>query len=82
MNSHNQLPLTQDKKITLQEYASRWGLGFLTFPEDGDDDDDDDGDDDGTSDHEEVFSDADESDTDMVDPSLPKSRRRMVKLGP
>jgi len=25
---------TEEMQIYLQEYASRWGLGFLTFPED------------------------------------------------
>jgi len=88
-NGHNQLPLTQDKKITFQEYASHWGLGFLTFPENctcsevGDTSDDDDSID-STSGDEEIRSDPDESDdqADIRDPSLPKSSRRKVKLGP
>ena len=96
-NGHNQLPLTQDKKITLQEYASRLGLGFLTFPENctcsevGDTNDNDDGIDstsdngiDSTSDDKEICSDPNESDdqVDIRDPSLPKSSCCRVKLGP
>ena len=95
-NGHNQLLLTQEKKITFQEYASHWGLDFLTFPEDCtcsgvDNTPSDDDSIDSTSDDKEICSDPDESNdqampeyflADIVDPSLPKIRCCKVKLGP
>jgi hypothetical protein len=92
LNDNNWPLLTPEKKVSLQEYASRWGLGFFTFPSDctcgGHDDNSDDkenGSDIDTDESEDRPTQAEwlrglESslEADILDPSMPKIKRRKI----